>query len=172
MPSACVDAAAHGRGDGVDRAVRGDRGAASIGERAVVGAHCVVGDARASATTSCSMPRVTLYPRCVIGARTLVHSGAVIGADGFGMAEDDGRWLKIPQIGRVVIGDDVEIGANTTIDRGAIDDTVIEDDVKLDNQIQIGHNCVIGAHTAIAGCVGIAGSHAHRRATAGSAARR
>ena len=82
----------------------------------------------------------------------------MIGADGFGMAEEDGRWLKIPQIGRVVIGADVEIGANTTIDRGAIDDTVIEDDVKLDNQIQIGHNCRIGAHTAIAGCVGIAGS--------------
>ena len=82
----------------------------------------------------------------------------MIGADGFGMAEEGGRWLKIPQVGRVVIGADVEIGANTTIDRGAIDDTVIEDDVKLDNQIQIGHNCRIGAHTAIAGCVGIAGS--------------
>jgi UDP-3-O-[3-hydroxymyristoyl] glucosamine N-acyltransferase len=82
----------------------------------------------------------------------------VIGADGFGMAEEGGRWLKIPQVGRVVIGADVEIGANTTIDRGAIDDTVIEDDVKLDNQIQIGHNCRIGRHTAIAGCVGIAGS--------------
>ncbi len=84
--------------------------------------------------------------------------GAVIGSDGFGMAEEGGRWLKIPQVGRVVIGADCEIGANTTIDRGAIDDTVIEDDVKLDNQIQIGHNCIIGAHTAIAGCVGIAGS--------------
>ena len=94
----------------------------------------------------------------MIGARSIVHCGAVIGADGFGMAEEDGRWLKIPQIGRVVIGADCEIGANTTIDRGAIDDTVIEDDVKLDNQIQIGHNCRIGAHTAIAGCVGIAGS--------------
>ncbi len=94
----------------------------------------------------------------MIGPRTIVHSGAVIGADGFGMAEEAGRWLKIPQIGRVVIGADVEIGANTTIDRGAIDDTVIEDDVKLDNQIQIGHNCRIGAHTAIAGCVGIAGT--------------
>ena len=87
-----------------------------------------------------------------------MHAGAVIGADGFGMAEEGGRWLKIPQVGRVVIGADCEIGANTTIDRGAIDDTVIEDDVKLDNQIQIGHNCRIGAHTAIAGCVGIAGS--------------
>jgi UDP-3-O-[3-hydroxymyristoyl] glucosamine N-acyltransferase len=102
--------------------------------------------------------QVTIYPRCMIGARTLVHSGAVIGADGFGLADDDGRWHKIPQIGRVIVGADVEIGANTTIDRGAIDDTIIENDVKLDNQIQIGHNCVIGAHTAIAGCVGIAGS--------------
>jgi UDP-3-O-[3-hydroxymyristoyl] glucosamine N-acyltransferase len=88
----------------------------------------------------------------------VVHSGAVIGADGFGMAEENGRWIRIPQIGRVVIGADCEVGANTTIDRGALDDTVIEDDVKLDNLIQIGHNCRIGRHTAIAGCVGIAGS--------------
>jgi UDP-3-O-[3-hydroxymyristoyl] glucosamine N-acyltransferase len=103
-------------------------------------------------------PNVTVYARGVVGSRTIIHAGAVIGSDGFGMAEEGGRWLKIPQVGRVVIGADCEIGANTTIDRGAIDDTVIEDDVKLDNQIQIGHNCVIGAHTAIAGCVGIAGS--------------
>jgi UDP-3-O-[3-hydroxymyristoyl] glucosamine N-acyltransferase len=82
----------------------------------------------------------------------------VIGADGFGLALESGRWHKIPQIGRVCIGDDVEVGANTTIDRGALDDTVIEEGVKLDNQIQIGHNCRIGAHTAIAGCAGIAGS--------------
>ncbi len=101
---------------------------------------------------------VTICDRCIVGPRSIVHSGVVIGADGFGMAEEGGRWLKIPQIGRVVIGADVEIGANTTIDRGAIDDTVIENDVKLDNLIQIGHNCRIGAHTAIAGCVGIAGS--------------
>jgi UDP-3-O-[3-hydroxymyristoyl] glucosamine N-acyltransferase len=101
---------------------------------------------------------VVVYDRCVIGERGIVHSGAVIGADGFGMAMDAGHWVKIPQIGRVVIGSDVEVGANTTIDRGALGDTVIEDDVKLDNQIQIGHNCRIGAHTAIAGCVGIAGS--------------
>ena len=99
-----------------------------------------------------------IYHGCRIGERTIVHSGAVIGADGFGMAMEDGRWLKIPQIGRVIVGNDVEIGANTTIDRGALEDTVIEDDVKLDNQIQIGHNCRVGAHTAIAGCVGIAGS--------------
>ncbi len=105
-------------------------------------------------------------------AHASLHAGAVIGADGFGMAEESGRWIKIPQIGRVVIGADCEIGANTTIDRGAIDDTVIEDDVKLDNQIQIGHNCRIGAHTAIAGCVGIAGSCDHRAQRARSAARR
>jgi UDP-3-O-[3-hydroxymyristoyl] glucosamine N-acyltransferase len=91
-------------------------------------------------------------------ADSIVHSGAVIGADGFGFAPLDGKWIKIPQTGNVVIGDDVEIGANTTIDRGSMDDTIVEDGAKLDNQIQIAHNCVIGAHTAIAGCVGIAGS--------------
>jgi UDP-3-O-[3-hydroxymyristoyl] glucosamine N-acyltransferase len=94
----------------------------------------------------------------VIGDNLIAHSGVVIGADGFGIAMDEGRWIKIPQIGRVVIGNDVEIGANTTIDRGALDDTVIEEGVKLDNQIQIAHNVRVGAHTAIAGCVGIAGS--------------
>jgi UDP-3-O-[3-hydroxymyristoyl] glucosamine N-acyltransferase len=131
---------------------------ASVGERAMVGSHCAVGAGCTLAEDVVLHPRVTLYSRSVVGPRTLIHAGAVIGANGFGMAEEAGRWLKIPQVGRVVIGADVEIGANTSIDRGAIDDTVIEDDVKLDNQIQIGHNCVIGAHTAIAGCVGIAGS--------------
>jgi UDP-3-O-[3-hydroxymyristoyl] glucosamine N-acyltransferase len=131
---------------------------ATIGARAVGGPLCVVGDGATLADDVVLHASVTLYPRTVLGARTIVHSGAVLGADGFGMAEEGGRWLKIPQVGRVVIGADVEIGANTTIDRGAIDDTIVEDDVKLDNQIQIGHNCVIGAHTAIAGCVGIAGS--------------
>ncbi len=143
---------------------------ASIGPFAVIGARATVG-ARVNAAAGVNIgegvaigddvqlfPRVTIYPRCVIGARTIVHAGVVIGADGFGNAEENGRWIKIPQIGRVVIGADCEIGANTTIDCGAIDDTVIEDDVKIDNQIQIGHNCRIGAHTAIAGCVGIAGS--------------
>jgi UDP-3-O-[3-hydroxymyristoyl] glucosamine N-acyltransferase len=95
---------------------------------------------------------------CVLGARVIVHSGAVIGADGFGFAPLDGRWIKIPQTGRVLVGDDVEIGANTTIDRGAMGDTVIEEGVKLDNLIQVGHNCRIGAHSVLAGCVGIAGS--------------
>jgi UDP-3-O-[3-hydroxymyristoyl] glucosamine N-acyltransferase len=99
-----------------------------------------------------------LYPNCSVGNRCIVHSGAVIGADGFGFAPDSGTWLKIPQTGRVLIGDDVEIGANTTIDRGALDDTVIEDGVKLDNQIQVAHNVRIGAHTAIAAMTGIAGS--------------
>ena len=131
---------------------------ATVGERVALGAHVVVGDACSVADDAVLYAGVILYPRTVVGARTTIHSGAVIGADGFGLAEEGGRWLPIPQLGRVVIGNDVDIGANTTIDRGAIDDTVIEDDVKLDNQIQIGHNCVIGAHTAIAGCVGVAGS--------------
>ena len=102
--------------------------------------------------------RAVLHAACVVGARAVIHSGAVIGTDGFGLAKESGRWTKIPQVGRVVIGNDVEVGANTTIDRGTLDDTVIEDGVKLDNQIQVAHNCRIGAHTAIAGCVGIAGS--------------
>ncbi len=131
---------------------------ATVGERVRIGAGCVIGAETTIGDDALLHPRVAIYDRCAIGPRTIIHSGVVIGADGFGMAEEAGRWLKIPQIGRVVIGADVEIGANTTIDRGAIDDTVIEDDVKLDNQIQIGHNCRIGAHTVIAGCVGISGS--------------
>jgi UDP-3-O-[3-hydroxymyristoyl] glucosamine N-acyltransferase len=104
------------------------------------------------------MPKVTLYADVVVGSRCLLHSGAVVGADGFGFAPDSGEWFKVPQVGSVRIGDDVEIGANTTIDRGAIEDTVIGDGVKLDNQIQVAHNVVIGAHTAIAACTGISGS--------------
>ena len=131
---------------------------ATIGPRAVIGAHCVIGaNAKVGASTRLA-PRVTLHANCLVGERCLIHSGAVIGADGFGYASDDGRWEKIEQLGAVRIGNDVEIGANTCIDRGALDDTVIEDGVKLDNQIQIGHNCRIGAHTAMAGCVGVAGS--------------
>jgi UDP-3-O-[3-hydroxymyristoyl] glucosamine N-acyltransferase len=102
--------------------------------------------------------RVNVCAGVRIGRRCIVHAGAVIGADGFGFAPDAGTWVKVPQVGAVQIGDDVEIGANTTIDRGAIDDTVVEHGVKLDNQIQVGHNVTIGAHTAIAGCVGISGS--------------
>ena len=102
--------------------------------------------------------RVTVCAGVRIGQRCILHAGAVVGADGFGFAPDAGTWLKVPQIGSVQIGDDVEIGANTTIDRGAIDDTLVEQGVKLDNQIQVGHNVTIGAHTAVAGCVGISGS--------------
>lgn len=101
---------------------------------------------------------VVIYHDCLIGENCVIAAGTVIGADGFGYAEEDRRWVKIPQIGRVVIEDNVEIGANSTVDRGALDDTVIEEGAKLDNLIQIGHNCRIGAHTVIAGCVGIAGS--------------
>jgi UDP-3-O-[3-hydroxymyristoyl] glucosamine N-acyltransferase len=115
---------------------------------------------------------VTLCHGVRIGERVLIHPGAVIGADGFGLANDGGVWVKVPQLGGVRIGDDVEIGANTTIDRGALDDTVIERGVKLDNQIQIGHNVHVGEHTAIAGCVGIAGStRIGKRCTIGGAAR-
>jgi UDP-3-O-[3-hydroxymyristoyl] glucosamine N-acyltransferase len=145
--------------------------AAEIGERAWIGAGCYVGDRAVVGADSRLHPSVVVYGGCRLGARAIVHSGAVIGADGFGMAPEAGRWLKVPQIGGVRVGDDVEIGANTTIDRGAIDDTVIEDGVKLDNQIQIGHNCRIGAHTAMAGRVGVAGSaDIGQRCTVGGAA--
>src|SRR5258706_1647502 len=131
---------------------------AKLGARVSIGALCVVGEGASIGDDSCLYPQVVVYPGCSIGARVIVHSGAVIGADGFGIADDDGRWVKIPQIGAVRVGDDVEIGANTTIDRGAIDDTVIEDGVKIDNQVQIEPNRRIGAHSAIAGCAGMAGS--------------
>jgi UDP-3-O-[3-hydroxymyristoyl] glucosamine N-acyltransferase len=139
-PSAVVEAgAAIGQG-------------ATIGALAFIGAGAVIGKGTSIAA------RVTVGERCVIGERCIVHSGVVIGADGFGFAPHEGRWVKIAQLGAVRIGDDVEIGANTCIDRGALDDTVIEDGVKLDNLIQIGHNVRVGAHSALAGCVGIAGS--------------
>ena len=131
---------------------------ASVGPGAVIGAHCHVGrDAKVGAATRLAA-RVTLGDRCSIGERGIVHSGVVIGADGFGFAPADGRWEKIEQLGAVRIGDDVEIGANTCIDRGALDDTVIGNGVKLDNLIQIAHNVRIGDHSAIAACTGIAGS--------------
>jgi len=135
---------------------------AQIAPDAVVGPLCVIGaGVRIGAGTRLAA-RVTIYDGCTLGARCIVHSGVVIGADGFGFApvKDDGafRYEKIEQLGGVRIGDEVEIGANTCIDRGALDDTVIEDGVKLDNLIQVGHNVHIGAHSAMAGCVGIAGS--------------
>ena len=131
---------------------------ATIGAFSVIGEGCCIGANAVIGSHARLYPHVVIYHGCVIGDNLIAHSGAVIGSDGFGIAMDEGRWIKIPQIGRVVIGNDVEIGANTTIDRGALDDTVIEDGVKLDNQIQVAHNVRIGAHTAIAGCVGIAGS--------------
>lgn len=131
---------------------------AEIGERVilhpgvVVGENCRIGDG------STLNANVVIYHDCVIGKNCVLHAGVVIGGDGFGMAEEKGRWIKVPQVGRTVIGDDVEIGANSAIDRGALGDTIIEDGVKLDNLIQVGHNVIIGAHTAIAACTGIAGS--------------
>lgn len=131
---------------------------AQIGEGVIIGAGCHIGAQVVIGADTRFYPGVNVYDGCILGARGIYHSGVVIGADGFGLAQEHGRWLKLAQIGRVLIGDDVEVGANTTIDRGAMDDTVIEDGVKLDNQIQVAHNVRIGAHTAIAGCVGIAGS--------------
>ena len=125
---------------------------------ASVGALCFVGRGARIGEDTLVKERVTIGEDCVIGARCVIQSGAVIGGDGFGFAPHEGAWEKIEQLGAVRIGDDVEIGANTCIDRGALDDTVIEDGVKLDNLIQIGHNCHIGRHTAMAGCVGVAGS--------------
>jgi UDP-3-O-[3-hydroxymyristoyl] glucosamine N-acyltransferase len=131
---------------------------ARIEAGAVIGAGCVIGREAVIGEGTVLFANVTFHARCQIGRRGIIHSGAVIGTDGFGFANEGGVYIKIPQTGRVMIGDDVDIGANTTIDRGALADTVIEDGVKLDNQIQIGHNCRIGAHTAMAGCVGVAGS--------------
>jgi UDP-3-O-[3-hydroxymyristoyl] glucosamine N-acyltransferase len=131
---------------------------ARLGARVSIGPGCVVGAGASIGDDSCLYPRVVVYPGCSIGARCILQAGAVIGSDGFGNARYEGRWIKIPQLGSVRIGDDVEIGANTTVDRGHLGDTVIEEGARLDNQIQVGHNTRIGAHTAIAGCVGIAGS--------------
>jgi UDP-3-O-[3-hydroxymyristoyl] glucosamine N-acyltransferase len=145
-PTACIGAHATVEADAV------------IKPRAVIDAGCYIGREAVVGEGTHFFANVTFHARCIIGARGIVHSGAVIGGDGFGFAPDGGAYIKIPQTGRVVIGDDVDIGSNTTVDRGALDDTVIEDGVKLDNQIQIGHGCHIGAHTAMAGCVGVAGS--------------
>ncbi len=129
-----------------------------ISANVVIGAHCYIGSRNNIGANSRLLPRVTLYADVRIGERVIIHSGAVIASDGFGNAQDRGQWYKVPHLGGVLIGNDAEIGANTTIDRGAIGDTIIGNGVKLDNQIQIGHNVKIGDHTAIAGCVGIAGS--------------
>lgn len=131
---------------------------AVVEDGAIIGPHCTIGpDCRVGAGSRL-VARVTLVLRVELGRRVLVHPGAVIGADGFGLAFERDHWIKVPQLGGVRIGDDCEIGANTTIDRGAIEDTVLEADVRLDNQIQIAHNVHIGAHTALAGCAAVAGS--------------
>lgn len=151
-PSAQVDPGAHvGPLSTIGARTKVARGAV-IGPGCTIGEDCEIGEGTEL------VARVSLVRRVRIGARTVVHPGAVLGADGFGLAMEDGQWIKVPQLGGVRIGDDCEIGANTTIDRGAIDDTVLEDNVRLDNLIQIAHNVHVGAHTAMAGCVGIAGS--------------
>jgi len=144
---------------------------AEIGERAVIGPGCYVGRHTHVGEESHLVAHVVLAHGCRLGRRCRVHAGAVIGADGFGYTRDGARWEKVPQLGAVVVGDDVEIGANTTIDRGALDDTVIGDGVKLDNQVHIAHNVRIGEHTAVAAQVGIAGSTTiGRRCTLGGQA--
>lgn len=145
------------REQGIHPAAHVDAGA-KVHPTATVGPGCVVEQDAEIGADSWLVANVTVCRGARIGKRALIHPGAVIGADGFGLANEQGRWIKVPQLGTVRIGDDVEIGANTTIDRGALDDTVIEEGVKLDNQIQIAHNVKIGAHTAVAGCTAIAGS--------------
>lgn len=130
----------------------------AVGERTVIGAGSFIGANTTIGDDSRLWARVCVYHDCVIGRRCVLHAGSVIGADGFGFANDDGRWLPIPQLGRVVVGDDVYVGANTTIDRGSLRDTTVGNGVKLDNLIQIAHNVEIGEHTAMAACVGVAGS--------------
>lgn len=132
--------------------------AASIAAGVQIGPGCVIGRGVRIATDTRLAANISIADGVEIGQRVLIHSGAVIGSDGFGFAPNQGEWFKVPQLGSVIIADDVEIGANTTIDRGALEDTVIEEGVKLDNQLQIAHNVCIGAHTAIAGATAIAGS--------------
>jgi len=151
-PDACINHSAYVGAQSVIAAGVEVNANVHIGASCTIGKNCVIGEG------SILHANVTLNDDTIIGCNTIIQSGAVIGGDGFGLANNEGRWVKIPQLGKVVIGDDVEIGANTTIDRGALDDTVIGNGVKLDNQIQIAHNVRIGEHTAIAGCVGIAGS--------------
>jgi UDP-3-O-[3-hydroxymyristoyl] glucosamine N-acyltransferase len=157
-PSAVVDAAAKVAASssiGPFVVIEAD---ATVGEGAVIGAHGFIGNGASIGAQTRFASGVTLNAGCSIGARGIVHSGVVIGADGFGFAPSGGQWEKIEQLGTVVIGDDVEIGANTCIDRGALGDTVIGNGVKLDNLIQIAHNVRVGDHTAMAAKVGIAGS--------------
>ncbi|MBS1140706.1 MAG: UDP-3-O-[3-hydroxymyristoyl] glucosamine N-acyltransferase [Proteobacteria bacterium] len=130
----------------------------TLGENVVINAGCVIDDGVSIGAGTLLHANVTVYYGCNIGRQCIIHSGAVIGSDGFGFAPEGQSWIKIPQIGKVVIGDDVEIGANTAIDRGALEDTVIGDGCKLDNQVHVAHNCRIGANSVLAGCTGVAGS--------------
>ncbi len=129
-----------------------------IGARSYIGPGCVIGEDVELATDVRLVARVTVLERVTIGARSVLDAGVVVGSEGFGNALDEGRWVHVPQVGTVRIGADVEIGANSTIDRGALEDTVIGDGVRIDNLVQVGHNCTIGAHSALAGCAGLAGS--------------
>jgi UDP-3-O-[3-hydroxymyristoyl] glucosamine N-acyltransferase len=129
-----------------------------VGPRVVVGPGCIVMSGSRIGADTHLLARVTFCARVIIGERCWFYPGSVVGGDGFGFAHERRAWIKVPQVGTVIIGDDVEVGSNTTIDRGAIEDTIIEHGVKLDNLIQVGHNVRIGEHTAIAGCVGISGS--------------
>jgi UDP-3-O-[3-hydroxymyristoyl] glucosamine N-acyltransferase len=157
-PSACLEASCVLK-EGVSIGANAVIGAqVRLGRDVRIGPGCIIEDGVEIGADSTLVAHVTVRNGTRIGERALIHPGAVIGSDGFGFAREHDRWIKIPQLGCVIIGDDVEIGSNTTIDRGALGDTVIEDGVKLDNQIQVAHNVYIGAHTAVAGCTGIAGS--------------
>jgi UDP-3-O-[3-hydroxymyristoyl] glucosamine N-acyltransferase len=157
-PSAIIDAAARVDPSAHIAACAVIGAGAAIGARAFIGPHCFIAAGATVAEDVRLVARVTLLERVTLGPRVLVHPGAVLGSDGFGFAPERGAWVKVPQLGGVQVGADVEIGANTTIDRGAIGDTVIEEGVKLDNQIQIGHNVRIGAHSVLAACTGVSGS--------------
>ncbi len=157
-PSAIVDPAAHIAAGAHVGAFCVIEAGARVEDGAVLGPHCVIGRDCLVGAQSRLVARVTLVQDVRLGRRVLIHPGAVLGADGFGLAFERDHWIKVPQLGGVTIGDDCEIGANTTIDRGALGDTVLEEDVRLDNQIQIAHNVRIGAHSALAGCAAVAGS--------------
>jgi len=170
-PSAVIEPGAQVHASAVVGAMAFIGAGAVIGAQATVSAQAFVGAGAVVGEGTWLGPRVVFERGCRIGQRGVIQAGAVVGGDGFGFAPDQGHWVKIEQLGAVRIGDDVEIGANTCVDRGALDDTVIDDGVKLDNLIQIGHNCHIGAHTAMAGCTGVAGStRIGRHCTAGGSA--
>ncbi|MBH2019171.1 MAG: UDP-3-O-(3-hydroxymyristoyl)glucosamine N-acyltransferase [Burkholderiales bacterium] len=157
-PSACIDPQARLAPDVSVGAFVCIAAGAVVEAGACIAAHCVIGANAVIGAGSRLSARVTVADGCRVGARCIIHPGVVIGADGFGFAPHDGQWVKIEQLGAVQIGNDVEIGANTCIDRGALQDTVIEDGVKLDNLVQIAHNVRVGKHSAMAGCAGVAGS--------------